>query len=232
MSNNPNPGMTALTIERGILYDTLRAVEHTMSADMTRPHLAGALFVFSSDKLLVVTTDGHRLTKATRRLKDGSCLGDDRSVLIDAASVIKVRKSLRCKKSEADRDVSVLADESGLEIKLDGQTLNCKAVDAFFLFYGKVIPSKREIKSAKEPESLESMSGDDLLAEAYALQRDLASMVNVCPAYLADVGKAAAEFGCGGIVLQPVCGAMDPMRFDGIADGNGEIVIIVMPMRQ
>ena len=57
------PDTGVVTMERGTLRAMLEGVTVTMSKDGTRPHLNGVLFEFGRDRLTLVSTDGHRLTK-------------------------------------------------------------------------------------------------------------------------------------------------------------------------
>src|SRR5581483_261482 len=48
------------------LGDLISLTSFSMSGDDSRPHLAAALFEMAGDTLRMVTTDGHRLSKAER----------------------------------------------------------------------------------------------------------------------------------------------------------------------
>lgn len=69
----PNPGETPLSdLSADILGRLISWTQFSMSTDDTRPHLACALFEGEGDLVRIVTTDGHRLSKAEHRIADAS----------------------------------------------------------------------------------------------------------------------------------------------------------------
>src|SRR5688500_18263060 len=65
--------------------------QYSMSTDDTRPHLAGALFEGDGKVVRMVTTDGHRLSKAEHRV-DGSMLSF--SMLVPNKGIGELRRLL------------------------------------------------------------------------------------------------------------------------------------------
>ena len=52
---------------RGHLAELISLTQYSMSHDDTRPHLAGTLFEGDGKVVRMVTTDGHRLSKAEHK---------------------------------------------------------------------------------------------------------------------------------------------------------------------
>jgi len=62
------PGLQRRTIPAQALADVRRLTRYAQSTDDTRPHLCATLFEFSPDSIRAVTTDGHRLSMASRSI--------------------------------------------------------------------------------------------------------------------------------------------------------------------
>ena len=69
----PNPGEASwATLDAWLLGELVALTSYSMSSDDTRPHLAGTLFEGDGKNVRMVTTDGHRLSKAEAKLGDGA----------------------------------------------------------------------------------------------------------------------------------------------------------------
>ena len=62
------PGLQRRTIPAQALADVRRLTRYAQSTDDTRPHLCATLFEFSADSIRAVTTDGYRLSMASRAI--------------------------------------------------------------------------------------------------------------------------------------------------------------------
>lgn len=136
------------------LAELISLSSFSMSSDDTRPHLAGALLESDSKGLRMVTTDGHRLSKAERPMNaEGAAV---QSLLIPSKGVHELRRLLDEVKAEnksSDAGTGTIAIGKGganLFIKRDGTTLAVKLVEAQFPAYQQVIPSSVE-RVAKMP---------------------------------------------------------------------------------
>src|SRR5690606_4770647 len=70
----PSPGRAEFVeLDADAIGDLIARTHFSMSTDDTRPHLAGALFEGDGKVVRMVTTDGHRLSKAEHRF-EGSML--------------------------------------------------------------------------------------------------------------------------------------------------------------
>jgi DNA polymerase-3 subunit beta len=146
----PSAGKTEL---RQIPVDALTELIHftsfSMSQDDTRPHLSGALFEVDGSTLRMVTTDGHRLSKAEKQLEhqeDGAL-----SILIPLKGITELRRLLdeirAEKKPEGMGVVGLGRSGSNLFVQRDGTMIAVKLVDATFPPYAQVIPSSSERKA-------------------------------------------------------------------------------------
>jgi DNA polymerase III subunit beta len=146
--NMPDPGKTPLfAIPVDDFADLIALTSFSMSNDDTRPHLAAALFEMSGETLRMVTTDGHRLSKAERVVTG---LRGQIKLLIPAKSIHEVKRMLeeiRADKAErkdaAATTVSIgaVSSQGPVFFQREGLTLSSKLVDAAFPSYEQVIPS-------------------------------------------------------------------------------------------
>jgi DNA polymerase-3 subunit beta len=118
-----------------------------MSTDDTRPHLAGALFEGDGKVVRMVTTDGHRLSKAEHRF-DGSMLNF--TMLVPNKGIGELKKlidDLKAdqKKAEGERAKIGIATTGGNAFfRGTDVLLSVKLADEQFPPYGKVIPQQQK----------------------------------------------------------------------------------------
>ncbi len=144
----PDPGKTPLVaIPVDDLADLISLTSFSMSTDDTRPHLAAALFEMQGETLRMVTTDGHRLSKAERAV--GGMRGASK-LLIPAKSIHEVKRmvdEVRADKAErkegapATISVGAASSQGPVFFQREGMTLSSKLVDAAFPSYEQVIPT-------------------------------------------------------------------------------------------
>jgi DNA polymerase-3 subunit beta len=104
----------------------------------------------------MVTTDGHRLSKADRRLREGLMLNF--SMLIPSKGIAELRrliesaKAEKGSKEEGGPQISIASDAGNAFFKREGVMLSVKLADEQFPPYAKVIPQgqdKRVVVSRK-----------------------------------------------------------------------------------
>lgn len=134
-----------------VLSDMITLTAFSMSTDDTRPHLAGALLESDGNSLRMVTTDGHRLSKAERRVSlDGKT---SLSLLIPAKGIHELKRLLdevRAEKKGEDSSIGTIAiGQAGTNVffRRDGTTMAIKLVDAAFPAYQQVIPTSSQRKA-------------------------------------------------------------------------------------
>jgi DNA polymerase-3 subunit beta len=164
----PNAGDAGFsTIDADLVGELIQLTQYAMSTDETRPHLAGALFEGDGKILRMVTTDGHRLCKAERKLEDGgSMLNFSMLVphkgIVELKRVIEDAKADRAKGDESKVSIEVANASGNAFFRREGIQLSVKLADEQFPPYSKVIPqshTRRVVASrAKLVEGLRRIS--------------------------------------------------------------------------
>jgi len=161
----PSPGEGAFAeLEVGMLSQLISLTQYSMSGDDTRPHLAGTLFECDGKSVRMVTTDGHRLSKAEMASETGTSfsilvpqkgIGELKRLLEDARSERKpapVDKSERSKLSEDRVSVGVATVGGNAFFRGQDVQLSVKLADEQFPPYSKVIPQShsRRVVASRE----------------------------------------------------------------------------------
>ncbi|MEM9188503.1 MAG: DNA polymerase III subunit beta [Myxococcota bacterium] len=148
----PNPGDASFAeIDAEIIGDLISHTQYSMSSDDTRPHLAGALFEGDGKVVRMVTTDGHRLSKAEIRLPDGAPMLNF-SMLVPNKGIVELKrliedaKSDRAKGDDSPVVVGVATSGGNAFFRRESIQLSVKLADEQFPPYGKVIPAKQTRK--------------------------------------------------------------------------------------
>ncbi len=147
----PSPGDASFAaIEADVLGDLITKTQYSMSSDDSRPHLAGALFEAEGRLVRMVTTDGHRLSKADHRLDDAaamltfSMLIPNRGINELKRLVDDVRAEAKNAKSDERPSVGVATAGGSAFFKRDDVVLSVKLADEQFPPYGRVIPQQQD----------------------------------------------------------------------------------------
>jgi DNA polymerase III subunit beta len=143
----PSPGNAEFApLEAEELGKLISHTHYSMSADETRPHLACALFEGDGKSVRMVTTDGHRLSKAEYKLAEGRKLLSF-SMLVPSKGIAELRrlvdeaKSDRAKTEDTPSAIDVATAGGSAFFRRDDAVLSVKLVDEQFPPYNKVIPS-------------------------------------------------------------------------------------------
>jgi DNA polymerase-3 subunit beta len=139
----PESGAKSSTLDAATLATLIAATHFSISSDETRPHLASALFEWDGDRVRMVTTDGHRLSKMEATTQ-GKLAGTN--ILIPLKGVNELRRL--CEEVSGKR-----GDDAAPEIKisqsgpnaffeLPGFMFSVKLLDAQFPPYQQVIPEQ------------------------------------------------------------------------------------------
>jgi DNA polymerase-3 subunit beta len=141
----PSAGETKFSdVDADVLGELIAHTHFSMSTDDTRPHLAGALFEGDGKVLRMVTTDGHRLSKAERK-HDGTMLNF--TMLVPGKGIAELRRLIDDARADRPKgeDVPLLlgvAQAGGNAFfRREGVQLSVKLADEQFPPYGKVIPA-------------------------------------------------------------------------------------------
>jgi DNA polymerase III subunit beta len=141
----PDENAAPLTIPTSTVSSLIAGTYFSISTDETRLHLNSALFEWDGDRVRMVTTDGHRLSKmeATLPGKHASA-----TMLIPLKGVLELKRLC----DEASEDGSAAGEirisQSGPNafFQLAGFQFSVKLVDAQFPPYQQVIPEHSEQK--------------------------------------------------------------------------------------
>ena len=153
----PNPGDADFAhLEAAVLAELISLTQYSRSHDDTRPHLAGTLFEGDGKVVRMVTTDGHRLSKAEHKAGKGSMMNF--SMLVPHKGISELKRLLddvKAGKGKADEPTTIgIATAGGNAFFLrDDLCLSVKLADENFPPYSKVIPSKqsRTVIAARGP---------------------------------------------------------------------------------
>jgi DNA polymerase-3 subunit beta len=151
----PNPGTAEFAaLDADQLGRLVTLTQYSMSSDETRPHLACALFEGDGKLVRMVTTDGHRLSKAEYKLLDGNKKPLSFSMLVPSKGILELRrlvdeaKADRQKTEDTPNTVEVATAGGSAFFRRDDALLSVKLVDEQFPPYNKVIPSSPTRKIA------------------------------------------------------------------------------------
>ncbi|MFZ1865963.1 MAG: DNA polymerase III subunit beta [Polyangiales bacterium] len=154
----PNPGDADFAhLDAGVLSELISLTQYSMSHDDTRPHLAGTLFEGDGKVVRMVTTDGHRLSKAEHKVSGKGTMMNF-SMLVPHKGISELKRLLddvKAAKSRGEEPVTIgIATAGGNAFfRQEDLCLSVKLADENFPPYSKVIPSKqsRRIVAARGP---------------------------------------------------------------------------------
>lgn len=186
-------------LDAEILGKLIQRTHFSMSSDDTRPHLAGALFEGDGKLVRMVTTDGHRLSKAEERLEEGMLnfqmlvpnkgIGELRKLIEDA-------KGDRAKGDETPVRIGIATSGGNAFFRREGVQLSVKLADEQFPPYAKVIPQRqsRRVVAARGAlvdslKRISLVSSDKSGGVRFAVQEGLLRIVSENP----DVGEGSEE---------------------------------------
>ena len=138
----PHPGDVKFAkLDASLLGELIALTQYSMSSDDTRPHLAGTWFQSDDSVVRMVTTDGHRLSKAESKLKAESF-----SMLIPHKGIGELKRLVedaRGNKEDKPQNVEVAVSGGHAFFKRSDIMLSVKLADEQFPPYDKVIPTKQ-----------------------------------------------------------------------------------------
>jgi DNA polymerase-3 subunit beta len=141
-------GLSVHSVSSKELWSMISKTIFSVSQDDTRPHLASVLFESGKEKATMVSTDGHRLSKATCVLPGLPKL--EPGILIPRKGLGEIRKALEGRENPCELGV----DQGYLVIKADYLSLWVKLGDGQFPPYEQVIPKDNDKKVVLDRELL------------------------------------------------------------------------------
>jgi DNA polymerase-3 subunit beta len=143
----PDANATSLPLGVDVLSALITRTHFSISTDDTRLHLNSALFEWDGNRVRMVTTDGHRLSKMEATVGGKQATA---SMLIPLKGIQELRRlsdEARAEvKGEAADGLSIELVQSGANafFRLPGLQFSVKLVDAQFPPYQQVIPKAAE----------------------------------------------------------------------------------------
>lgn len=258
----PSPGETELSeFDAESLGKLIALTHYSMSNDETRPHLAGALFEGDGKVVRMVTTDGHRLSKAEQKIEEGGKLLNFQ-MLVPGKGIAELRRMIEDAKSDKTKGddgpakIGVATAGGNAFFKRADVLLSVKLADEQFPPYSKVIPqnSDRRVVVARGllMEALKRISlvaSDKSGAVRFSVEPGILRITSENP----DVGEGAEELDVDfagepveiGFNARYVMDALNPIVEDEVAFelsgqldpgvikpvGPTDFVGVIMPMR-
>lgn len=159
-------------VPAALVLELVQKTSAAMSQDETRPHLAGALFEGDGKILRMVTTDGHRLTKAERKIEGGGMLHF--SMLVPLKGVGELKRLAE----DGEGALGIGTDGSHAFFRREGAEttlMSVKLVEAAFPPYEQVIPRGHDrVVIAPRPELMEALRRVSLVSQERSLGVKLA----------------------------------------------------------
>jgi DNA polymerase-3 subunit beta len=146
----PDAGAQALSIGIDALSTLIARTHFSISTDDTRLHLNSALFEWDGDRVRMVTTDGHRLSKMELTLPGKRASA---TMLIPLKGIQELRRlcdesrgEAKGEGAESPSELTLVQSGPNAFFKLPGLVFSVKLVDAQFPPYQQVIPQSTERK--------------------------------------------------------------------------------------
>ena len=152
----PDEAAPTLSLDVDALSSLISRTHFSISTDETRLHLNSALFEWDGDHVRMVTTDGHRLSKAEVRVAGKQA---NASMLIPLKGVLELKRLCEEARSDAGKmdpdseatSLKMIQTGPNAFFRLAGFQFSVKLVDAQFPPYQQVIPeaSERAIRAPR-----------------------------------------------------------------------------------
>lgn len=132
-------------IDQAVLKKMLSMTCFSMSHDETRYVLNGALFLFKTGQLIIVTTDGKRLSLVKKETGKDT---PDKAMIIPSKTIYELNRAL----NEEGR-VKLTFSENQIKFELDNITIISRLIEGEFPGYEQVVPppAKEKIVVQREP---------------------------------------------------------------------------------
>lgn len=256
----PEPDPSAQTLSLGVdsLARLIQRTHFSISTDDTRLHLNSALFEWDGDRVRIVTTDGHRLSKMEITVQGTKATA---SMLIPLKGIHELRRL--CDEARTDTkadagagEISLLQSGPNAFFRLPGLQLSVKLVDAQFPPYQQVIPQAADrivvVPRAALSDALRAVSiaaSDRTGGVKLTLTRGTMRFASESPDSGEGFDEVPVDYDGGEMTIGfnaryflDVLGALDEDSVDiGIggeldpvvirAHGTGDYLAVVMPMR-
>jgi DNA polymerase III subunit beta len=143
----PTEDAPRLILPADVLASLISHTQFSISPDDTRANLNSALFEWAGERVRMVTTDGHRLSKMEIKVPGNKA---NASMLFPLKSVIELRRLADEAKGEETPKITLIPSGPNAFFEVADTTFSVKLVDAQFPTYQQVIPQRSE-RSATLP---------------------------------------------------------------------------------
>jgi DNA polymerase-3 subunit beta len=141
----PQPGANRLTLPAELVKRLIGHTKFSVSPDDTRPNLNSAMFEWDGNRIRMVTTDGHRLSKievlAPEMVKAPAMM------LLPLKAILELERLTdeaisEAKETKEAPHVTLIPSEPNAFFEVGGVLFGVKLVEAQFPSYKKVIPEQ------------------------------------------------------------------------------------------
>jgi len=145
----PSPGESEFfQIALDVIGKLIGLTHYSMSNDETRPQLAGAMFEGDGKIVRIITTDGHRLSKAEHKLGEGNEMLNF-NMLVPNKGIVELKRlieDVRSERGKGDEASVIGVKKSGGNafFKREDFLMSVKLTEEEFPPYSNVIPSSQE----------------------------------------------------------------------------------------
>jgi len=129
-----------VTVEATALTDMIRRTTFACSRDETRPALNGVLWQTKGDRMTMVATDGHRLSKVCVDNTSLKGLNDD--VIIPPKVLDLISKFI----NEKTEQIGIIFEENRIIFNLDDMVVSSRLIEGPYPNYNAVIPTSADKK--------------------------------------------------------------------------------------
>ncbi len=164
----------------------------SISDDETRYFMNGVFMEKNGDKIIMVATDGRRLSYISETLSDNI---EDFSGIIIPSKILNLVKKL----SSGEGNLSIAVSEKTLYVKFDNQKVYSTLIDGQFPNYNRVIPDSQEYSiTINKKDFSDALKRVSLLAEQKSKRIFLSvSGENISlKSEESDIGVAKEDFSC------------------------------------
>ena len=137
--NIPDEKNLNFTLKSHEMKALLDSVSFSMAIQDVRYYLNGLFLQVNNEKLIAVTTDGHRLSFNKMIIPSLKKSPESTSCIVPRKAVIELQKILS---TEKDSDIEISIHSNYIEISLPGKKLISKLIEGNYPDYQKVIPDE------------------------------------------------------------------------------------------
>jgi DNA polymerase III subunit beta len=137
----PSDAAVKLTIDAGVLSSLINLTIFSVSTDETRAHLNAALLQWEGSTVRMVSTDGHRLSKA-ERVVDGKAAASEILIPLKALHEVKrIADEVYALPDDKRQPIDLTLSGAHVFLSGNGLTFGVKLVDAQFPPWKQVVPA-------------------------------------------------------------------------------------------